>query len=82
MLYVNNLGDSRAVLCNKFNIAIPLSKDHKPFNYEETIRIHRLGGKIIHEEGDDPRIEGLIIGKAIYDGRMPHDELVKLMDFN
>ena len=30
----------------------------------------------------DPRIEGLIIGKAIYDGRMPHDELVKLMDFN
>ena len=30
----------------------------------------------------DPRIEGLIIGKAIYDGRMPHDQLVRLTDFN
>ena len=30
----------------------------------------------------DPRIEGLIIGKAIYDGRMPHDQLVRLTDLN
>ena len=30
----------------------------------------------------DPRIEGLIIGKAIYTGRMPHDQLVRLTDFN
>ena len=30
----------------------------------------------------DPRIEGLIIGKAIYDGRMPHDQIVRLTDFN
>ena len=67
MLYVNNLGDCRAVLCNKFNIAIPLSKDHKPFNYEETVRIHKLGGKIIHEEGDDPRIEGLSVSRAFGD---------------
>ena len=67
MLYVINLGDCRAVLCNKFNVAIPLTKDHKPTNYEETIRIHKLGGKIIQEHGDDPRIEGLSLSRAFGD---------------
>ena len=66
-LYVINLGDCRAVLCNRFNIAIPLTKDHKPTNYEETLRIHKLGGKITQDPGDDPRIEGLSLSRALGD---------------
>ena len=67
MLYVINLGDCRAILCNKFNVAIPLTKDHKPTNYEEFVRISSLGGKIIQEYGDDPRIEGLSLSRAFGD---------------
>ena len=67
MLYVINLGDCRAILCNKFNVALPLTKDHKPSNYEEYIRISNLGGKVIQEYGDDPRIEGLSLSRAFGD---------------
>lgn len=66
-LYVINLGDCRAVLCNRFHIAIPLTKDHKPTNYEERLRIHKLGGKITQDPGDDPRIEGLSLSRALGD---------------
>lgn len=66
-LYVINLGDCRAVLCNRFNIAIPLTKDHKPTNYEERLRINKLGGKITQDPGDDPRIEGLSLSRALGD---------------
>ena len=66
-LYVINLGDCRAVLCNKHNIGLPLTKDHKPNNFEETLRIHKMGGKIIQEPGDDPRIEGLSLSRALGD---------------
>ena len=34
-LKVINLGDCRAVLCNEQNIAIPLTKDHKPMSFDE-----------------------------------------------
>ena len=30
----------------------------------------------------NPRVEGVIIGKAIYDGRIPHDQLVNLIREN
>ena len=30
----------------------------------------------------NPRVEGVIIGKAIYDGRIPHDQLVNLIRAN
>ena len=34
------------------------------------------------QRNSNPRIEGLVIGKAIYTGRMHHDQLVRLTDFN
>jgi serine/threonine protein phosphatase PrpC len=66
ILMLINLGDCRAVLCNKRNIAIQLSKDHKPNNLEERIRINELGG-IVRFDGADWRIGDLSVSRAMGD---------------
>jgi serine/threonine protein phosphatase PrpC len=66
-LQVVNIGDCRAVLCNEYNIAMSLTKDHKPMQWEEKIRIEALGGKIVKDVGDDPRINGLAVSRAFGD---------------
>ena len=66
-LKVINLGDCRAVLCNKDNIAIPLTKDHKPTSWEENSRILKAGGVIVTDPGDDPRINGLSVSRSFGD---------------
>lgn len=72
-LYVVNIGDSRAVACNHYNIAIPLSKDHKPHMFEERKRIEQLikqfphsNGKIEFDDGDW-RIKDLALSRAFGD---------------
>jgi len=49
-----NLGDSRMICCNKYNIGIPLTIDHKPDFFYEKTRINKLGGVITNY--DCPRI--------------------------
>lgn len=66
-LKICNLGDCRAVLCSSINIAIPLTKDHKPMNYEENKRIIKAGGNIIQDINDDPRINNLSVSRAFGD---------------
>uniref|UniRef100_UPI003AAE1838 integrin-linked kinase-associated serine/threonine phosphatase 2C-like n=1 Tax=Centroberyx gerrardi TaxID=166262 RepID=UPI003AAE1838 len=53
MVYVANLGDSRAVLCRmegggggeeRQSVTLSLSKEHNPTIYEERMRIQRAGG--------------------------------------
>jgi serine/threonine protein phosphatase PrpC len=66
-IQVINIGDCRAVLCNEYNIAVNLTKDHKPMHWEEKIRIESLGGVIIKEANDDPRIKGLSVSRAFGD---------------
>jgi protein phosphatase 1L len=67
--YINiiNLGDCRTVICNKYNIASPLTKDHKPKSFEEYYRITKLGGIIEEDPNDDPRISGMAVSKAFGD---------------
>lgn len=65
IIYVVNLGDSRAVICRD-NIAIPLTKDHKPNFPEERNRIESLGGNI-YPDGDDWRIIDLSVSRAFGD---------------
>ncbi len=60
-----NVGDSRCVLC-KDNIAIALTKDHKPNWPEEKIRIEDLGGTI-YNDGSDWRIHDLSVSRAFGD---------------
>lgn len=64
-LNIMNSGDCRAVLCRD-NLAMPLTKDHKPEWPEETVRITNLGGKIYF---DDPvyRIKDLSVSRAFGD---------------
>lgn len=66
-LKVINLGDCRAVICNKYNIGLPLTKDHKPMSPDERIRIIKEGGTITQDFGDDPRINGLSVSRAFGD---------------
>lgn len=64
-LNVLNLGDCRCVVCNN-NIAIPLTKDHKPDKPEEDNRIKQLGGNIVFD-GYDWRIADLSVSRAFGD---------------
>jgi serine/threonine protein phosphatase PrpC len=65
-IWIANVGDSRAVLCNHTNKAVPLSKDHKPHLLPEKKRIESLGGKIKFD-GVDWRIGDLSLSRAIGD---------------
>lgn len=67
-----NLGDSRAVLCNKYNIAVALNLDHKPNIYYEKIRIEKMGGVITYSVNDDPRINGMSVSRALGDLDNPY----------
>jgi serine/threonine protein phosphatase PrpC len=64
-LNVLNLGDCRCVVCNN-NIAIPLTKDHKPDKPEEEHRIKQLGGTIVYD-GYDYRVGDLSVSRAFGD---------------
>jgi serine/threonine protein phosphatase PrpC len=65
-LWVLNVGDSRAIKCNKSNIAEQLTQDHKPNSPEEKVRIQQLGGKI-EFDGSDWRIKDLSLSRAFGD---------------
>ena len=66
IIWVMNVGDSRAVLCNKDGKAMPLSKDHKPNSVEERHRIKQLGGKIRYD-GSEWRVKDLSLSRAFGD---------------
>jgi len=65
-LWIINVGDSRAILCNKDGIPIQLSTDHKPNSVEEKKRIESLGGKITFD-GVDWRVKDLSLSRAFGD---------------
>ncbi|XP_038075854.1 integrin-linked kinase-associated serine/threonine phosphatase 2C-like [Patiria miniata] len=73
VLYIANLGDSKAMLC-RFNeqtqklSLIPLSKEHNPTMYEERMRIQKAGGTV-----QDGRVQGILeVSRSIGDGRFKH----------
>lgn len=69
-LDVLNVGDSRLVLCRD-NMAIPLTKDHKPSWPEEQQRIAKEGG-IIQYDGIDWRVGELSVSRAFGDITASH----------
>lgn len=64
-LNIINLGDCRSIICRD-NLAIPLTKDHKPNWPEEKGRIKSLGGEIDFD-GYDWRIGDLSVSRAFGD---------------
>lgn len=65
-LWIINVGDSRAVLCDKNGTAVALTSDHKPNEPAEKERIESLGGKITFD-GIDWRIKSLSLSRAFGD---------------
>lgn len=65
--YMNiaNAGDCRCVICRD-NLAIPLTKDHKPHWPEERERIQQIGGRI-KWDGYDWRINNLSVSRSFGD---------------
>ncbi|XP_016343122.1 integrin-linked kinase-associated serine/threonine phosphatase 2C isoform X3 [Sinocyclocheilus anshuiensis] len=76
VLYVANLGDSRAVLCRleqaedsgkRKCVTLALSKEHNPTIYEERMRIQRAGGSVRCVCG---RVLGVLeVSRSIGDGQ-------------
>lgn len=66
IIWIANIGDSRAVLCNHKNVATPLSIDHKPHHASEKKRIESMGGRIKFD-GVDWRIGDLSLSRAVGD---------------
>ena len=66
LLWVFNVGDSRAIKCNNTDIAEQLSSDHKPNAPHERYRITQLGGQIDFD-GSDWRIKDLSLSRAFGD---------------
>ncbi|CAM4549007.1 unnamed protein product [Leuciscus chuanchicus] len=74
VLYVANLGDSRAVLCRleqaedsgkRKCVTLALSKEHNPIIYEERMRIQRAGGTV-----RDGRVLGVLeVSRSLGDGQ-------------
>lgn len=64
-IQVINVGDCRCVICRD-NIAIPITKDHKPMWPDEKLRIENLGGTITFD-GYDYRIGDLSVSRAFGD---------------
>ncbi len=65
-LNIFNNGDCRCVICRR-NIAIPLTKDHKPHLPEELYRIQGIGKEQVDWSGHDPRINGLSVSRSFGD---------------
>ncbi|XP_071352320.1 integrin-linked kinase-associated serine/threonine phosphatase 2C isoform X2 [Trachinotus anak] len=74
IVYVANLGDSRAVLCRmeaaaadgqRRSVTLALSKEHNPTMYEERMRIQRAGGTV-----RDGRVLGVLeVSRSFGDGQ-------------
>ena len=65
-LWILNVGDSRAIMCDKNGKSKKLSEDHKPNTEKEKKRIKKLGGKIRYD-GCDWRINDLSVSRAFGD---------------
>ncbi|KAE8604552.1 hypothetical protein XENTR_v10014740 [Xenopus tropicalis] len=70
ILYIANLGDSRALLCrinkeNQKHVVLSLSREHNPTQYEERMRIQKAGGNV-----RDGRVLGVLeVSRSIGDGQ-------------
>ncbi|XP_056420631.1 integrin-linked kinase-associated serine/threonine phosphatase 2C isoform X1 [Hyla sarda] len=81
VLYIANLGDSRAVLCrmneeNQKPTVLSLSKEHNPNQYEERMRIQRAGGNV-----RDGRVLGVLeVSRSLGDGQYKRCGVISVPD--
>ncbi|XP_014818515.1 PREDICTED: integrin-linked kinase-associated serine/threonine phosphatase 2C isoform X3 [Calidris pugnax] len=81
VLYIANLGDSRAILCryneeSQKHTALSLSKEHNPTQYEERMRIQKAGGNV-----RDGRVLGVLeVSRSIGDGQYKRCGVISVPD--
>ncbi|KAM6127223.1 integrin-linked kinase-associated serine/threonine phosphatase 2C isoform 2-T2 [Phoenicopterus ruber ruber] len=81
ILYIANLGDSRAILCryneeSQKHAALSLSKEHNPTQYEERMRIQKAGGNV-----RDGRVLGVLeVSRSIGDGQYKRCGVISVPD--
>ncbi|PKU43159.1 integrin-linked kinase-associated serine threonine phosphatase 2c [Limosa lapponica baueri] len=81
VLYIANLGDSRAILCryneeSQKHAALSLSKEHNPTQYEERMRIQKAGGNV-----RDGRVLGVLeVSRSIGDGQYKRCGVISVPD--
>ncbi|XP_009566013.1 integrin-linked kinase-associated serine/threonine phosphatase 2C [Cuculus canorus] len=81
ILYIANLGDSRAILCryneeSRKHTALSLSKEHNPTQYEERMRIQKAGGNV-----RDGRVLGVLeVSRSIGDGQYKRCGVISVPD--
>ncbi|XP_077683307.1 integrin-linked kinase-associated serine/threonine phosphatase 2C isoform X1 [Eretmochelys imbricata] len=81
ILYIANLGDSRAILCryneeSQKHTALSLSKEHNPTQYEERMRIQKAGGNV-----RDGRVLGVLeVSRSIGDGQYKRSGVISVPD--
>uniref|UniRef100_UPI00358F41CF protein phosphatase 1L n=1 Tax=Myxine glutinosa TaxID=7769 RepID=UPI00358F41CF len=75
LLTVANVGDSRAVLCDRSGRAVPLSHDHKPHQLRERKRIKKAGGFISYN--GSWRVQGVLaMSRSLGDFPLKHLRVV------
>ncbi|KAH7723124.1 protein phosphatase 2C containing protein [Aphelenchoides avenae] len=80
VLYCANIGDSKAVVCrNKEDgscVAMQISVDHSPINYDERVRIQKAGGTV-----KDGRVLGILeVSRSIGDGQFKAHGVISTPD--
>ncbi|XP_068136769.1 integrin-linked kinase-associated serine/threonine phosphatase 2C isoform X2 [Hyperolius riggenbachi] len=81
ILYIANLGDSRAVLCRMNEetqkpTVLGLSREHNPTQYEERMRIQRAGGNV-----RDGRVLGVLeVSRSLGDGQFKRLGVINIPD--
>ncbi|KAG8580639.1 hypothetical protein GDO81_007375 [Engystomops pustulosus] len=81
VLYIANLGDSRALLCRMNEetqkpTVLSLSKEHSPTQYEERMRIQRAGGNV-----RDGRVLGVLeVSRSLGDGQYKRWGVINVPD--
>jgi len=81
ILYCANIGDTKAVVCRRKQetkdlIAMPLTIDHHPQNFNERMRIQKSGGMV-----KDGRVMGVLeVSRSIGDGPMKAHGVICLPD--
>ena len=63
-----NLGDSRLTIVYTNGVSEPITKDHKPDELEEKLRLEKMGGEVYKDSEGVYRIGDLSLSRAFGDG--------------
>uniref|UniRef100_A0AC35GNP3 PPM-type phosphatase domain-containing protein n=1 Tax=Panagrolaimus sp. PS1159 TaxID=55785 RepID=A0AC35GNP3_9BILA len=76
-LTVANVGDSRAIASDSQGNCVVLTKDHKPSDVKEKLRVEEAGGVILQYKNDVERVQGILaMTRSVGDATLKPNEVV------